>query len=76
MAHGRPVKPLPAWDCQIHLRLRVGVDDDLITFLSRMPSRRRASAIKAALRAGGMPATAGESFLDEDLASVIDDFLK
>jgi len=76
VTHGRPVKPLPAWDCQIHLRLRVGEDDDLITFLSRMPPRRRASALKAALRAGGMPAAADESFLDEELDSVIDDFLK
>lgn len=76
MAHGRPATPLPAWDCQIHLRLRVGDDDDLITFLSNLPPRRRASALKAALRAGGMPAAADESFLDEDLAAALNDFLK
>jgi hypothetical protein len=54
----------------------VGEDDDLITFLSSLPPRRRASALKAALRAGGMPAAADESFLDEDLAATLNDFLK
>ena len=48
MKHGRPVSPLLAVECHIHLRLRVGEDDDLIAFLNTLPARRRASTIKSA----------------------------
>jgi hypothetical protein len=40
------------------MRLHPGVDDDLITFFAQIPARRRAQAVKAALRAGGMAAYA------------------
>ena len=49
MARGRPASTTPAWECHIHLRLRVGEDDDLIAFLSSLPPRRRAQALKLAL---------------------------
>jgi hypothetical protein len=77
MTRGRPAATAPIWDCQIHLRLRVGEDDDLIAFLSHLPPRRRATAIKAALRTGGMgygPAEVQDS--DDELLAAIDDFLK
>jgi hypothetical protein len=76
MTRGRPVSAVPTWQCHLHLRLRVGEDDDLIAFLSNLPPRRRTTALKAALRAGGMPAAADESLLDEDLSGLLDDFLK
>ena len=76
MARGRPVSAVPTWECHVHLRLRVGEDDDLIAFLRNLPPRRRTTALKAALRAGRLPATKDESFLDDDMASALDDFLK
>ncbi len=78
MARGRPASTNPAWECHIHLRLRAGEDDDLIAFLSNLPSRRRALALKAALRSGGMQ-SAGQSVdesLDDELLDAVDDFLK
>ena len=77
MMRGRPVATLPAWECQIHLRLRVGEDDDLIAFLSNLPPRKRATALKAALRAGGMRTAAiVDENLDDELAAAADEFLK
>lgn len=77
MARGRPALEGQTWDCQVHLRLRVGVDDDLISFLSLIPVRQRASAIKSALRNGKMclsPARVDNP--DDELFSALDDFLK
>lgn len=77
MARGRPAATSPAWECHIHLRLRVGEDDDLIAFLCQLPPRRRAVALKAALRTGGVtlnPVVDGVS--DDELLASIGDFLK
>jgi hypothetical protein len=77
MARGRPALEGQTWDCQVHLRLRVGEDDDLIAFLGKIPARRRTSAIKAALRSGGMVLNqADDSNSDDELLSALDDFLK
>ena len=51
---GRPRLALPSVYFHLSLRLRPGEDDDLIEFLSQVPLRRRASALKTALRAGGL----------------------
>jgi hypothetical protein len=77
MMRGRPASTAPAWECHIHLRLRAGEDDDLIAFLSNLPPRRRALALKVALRSGGMQTgqTRNDS-LDDELAAAADDFLK
>jgi hypothetical protein len=48
MMRGRPVSTVPTWECHVHLRLRVGEDDDLIAFLSKLPPRKRTTALKAA----------------------------
>lgn len=77
MTRGRPISAVPTWDCQIHLRLRVGEEDDLIAFLRNLPPRRRAAALKAALRTGGMglgPLEADNS--EDELLATLDDFLK
>ncbi len=77
MARGRPAFEGQTWDCQVHLRLRVGEDDDLIAFLGQIPPRRRASAIKAALRSGGMSLNQVDVDIpDDELLSALDDFLK
>ena len=77
MKHGRPISTAPAVECHIHLRLRVGEDDDLIAFLNTLPARRRASTIKSALRNGGMGfGLTNDDSSDDDLISAIDDFLK
>jgi hypothetical protein len=77
MARGRPSLGGQTWDCQVHLRLRVGEDDDLIAFLGKIPARRRASAIKAALRSGGMSLNqVVDGNAEDELLSALDDFLK
>ena len=77
MARGRPTLEGQTWDCQVHLRLRVGEDDDLIAFLGKIPARRRVSAIKAALRSGGMSLNqVVDNNAEDELLSALDDFLK
>jgi hypothetical protein len=77
MTRGRPVSTVPTWECHVHLRLRVCEDDDLIAFLSRLPPRKRTTAFKAALRAGGMRLGQVDADSSEDeLLATIDDFLK
>jgi hypothetical protein len=77
MGRGRPVSNAQLWEFQVHLRLRAGEDDDLIDFLRQIPARRRASAIKIALRSGGMGSTPlSDSVSDDELFSSFDDFLK
>ncbi len=77
MARGRPVSTAPAWECHLHLRLRVGEDDDLIAYFSNLPSGKRATAIKTALRTGGMSLNlVDDDNSDDELLSALDDFLK
>ena len=77
MARGRPVSTTPVVECHIHLRLRQGEDDDLIQFLAALPNGRRAQALKAALRSGGMQTgPLVVDTVDDELLASIDDFLK
>ncbi len=62
----------PKLDCKVHqirftLSLREGEDDDLIFFFSDIPERRRAAALKTALRAGGVSLKAGSVSITDDL---------
>lgn len=50
----------------IHLRLRPGVDDDLINFFNRAGRMCKARAVKAALRMGGLPGEDGFFVAEED----------
>ena len=48
-----------SWTCHVRqirftLSLREGEDDDLLFFFADIPERRRAAALKTALRAGGV----------------------
>ena len=47
---GRPRLPEQAVVLNLKLRLRPGVDDDLIAFFSQVPLRHSAGADKAAMR--------------------------
>jgi hypothetical protein len=77
MKRGRRKAEHPSLQFLIHLRLREGDDEDLIAFLKSIPNRRRAAAIKSALRAGGMQSAGVEAEEDDEaLAASVDDFLK
>ena len=74
---GRPRNTVQVWEYHIHLRLRVDQDDDLIKFLKNIPPRRRASALKSALRAGGMQSAGpGNDPEDDEFMDSVDAFLK
>jgi hypothetical protein len=52
----------PKLDCRVQqvrftLSLREGEDEDLLSFFAGIPERRRAAAVKVALRAGGVSLT-------------------
>ena len=62
----------PKLDCKVHqirftLSLREGEEDDLIFFFADIPERRRAGALKAALRAGGVSLSNGFTPDSDDL---------
>jgi len=62
----------PKLDCKVHqirftLSLREGEDDDLLFFFTDIPERKRAVALKAALRAGGISLKAESVPITDDL---------
>ena len=71
----RPLKA-PSRYFRLNLRLRPGEDDDLIEFFSLIPLRRRAGALKAALRAGGMSAGMAQTEGVDDDADMAAGFLE
>ncbi len=77
MKLGRPKDANPSIEFLIHLRLRAGEDDDLISFLNSIPRRRRASGVKSALRAGGVQVAIAASLAEDDeLATALESFLR
>ena len=77
MPRGRPASHAALWETHVHLRLRVGEDDDIIAFFENIPPGRRVSALKSALRAGGMQAPhVTNADLENDLIFAATDFLK
>jgi hypothetical protein len=65
---GRPPLACQVFTIHITLNLRDGEDDDLLRFFTNLPPRRRAAALKVALRAGGMAEPVGESAVDDELS--------
>lgn len=77
MKRGRHKAEHPSIPFFIHLRLSEVEDEDLIAFFNTIPKRRLASAIKSALRAGGMQSVGIEDAEDDEaLAASVEDFLK
>ena len=64
----------PAIVVPIILRLRPETDADLLAFFASIPPRRRARAVKVALRQGGIDqaAAAVDPFSDEDVLDMLD----
>jgi len=57
------------------ITLREGEDDDLIRAFQRVPPRKRASYIKAAMRAGGIQVNIDSLPDDSELVASLDNFL-
>ncbi|MBN2147998.1 MAG: hypothetical protein JW726_11445 [Anaerolineales bacterium] len=72
---GRPPREGKTVSVAIHLRLRQGEDDDLITYFASIPQRQRAPALKMALRSGGMSHLAMMASQDDDLDKALDGML-
>ncbi|MBI5648987.1 MAG: hypothetical protein HZC40_00820 [Chloroflexi bacterium] len=77
MSKTQAIRGRPRLACRVRIfrvqfSLREGEEDDLIRFFEAIPARRLSSALKTALRAGGMRAaqTADEDDEDELLDSV------
>jgi hypothetical protein len=69
----RPRLPAPSLLISVKFHLRPGEDDDLIHFFADLPPRQRATALKVALRSGGMARVAAEGLPDD--AAVTDALL-
>ena len=63
---GRPRLPEQAVVLCLKLRLRPGVDDDLIAFFAHLPARYRARAAKAAMRSGNLTAAVSADLPADD----------
>jgi len=73
---GRPRLPVPAVVLNLKLRLRPGVDDDLIAFFGQIPPRHRAGAAKAAMRSGNLATVVSADLpADEVVADALGDLL-
>jgi hypothetical protein len=72
---GRPPLACQVFTIHITLNLREGEDDDLLRFFTNLPPHRRAAALKAALRAGGMAVQAENAAADDELSEAAADLL-
>lgn len=73
---GRPAAEGEMVEIHIHLRLRRGMDDDLIAYFEQISPRRRVLALKLALRGGGMQATRRtEAQSDDKLGDALENLL-
>ncbi len=57
--------PTPTVLVNVKLHLRPDADADLLAFFAGIPAYRRAGAVKAALRAGGLPAAPADQRPDD-----------
>lgn len=72
----RPSLETPSQIYRVTLCLRPGEDDDLITFLDRLPPRGRAGAVIAAMRQGGVTAVCDDLDADEaGLMAALDEMM-
>ncbi len=74
---GRPRRTGEFVEIALHGHLWSGEDDDLLTFFKSIPPRKRWTAVKAALRAGGMQTVKAAELPDDDeLAAAVENFLR
>ena len=66
----RPRLPARSVIVSVKFHLRPDEDADLIRFFASIPLYRRAAAVKAAMRSGGL--TAGEALQQPDDADLLD----
>ncbi len=66
---GRPPLQCQVFAIHFTLNLRAGEDEDLLRFFTAIPPRRRAAALKAALRAGGMTVITADAALEDELSA-------
>jgi len=72
---GRPPLQCQVFTIHITLNLRDGEDNDLLQFFANLPPRRRAAALKAALRTGGMADQVEVAALDDELTEAASNLL-
>lgn len=72
---GRPRRSQRPQVYYVKLCLYPGEDDDLLAFLVAIPPRRRAAAVKAALRSGQLAVVQGELSAEEQMAAALDNLL-
>jgi hypothetical protein len=63
---GRPTLDNPPTVVHVALRLYPGEDDDLLSWIDRLPKRQIAAAVKARLRTGRAPALPAVTGPDDD----------
>ncbi len=73
---GRPRYNQMVVRISIKISLREGEDDDLIDAFRRVPPRKRASFVKAAMRSGGLAVPIDDLPDDEELAESLENFLR
>lgn len=61
---GRPRRVVQPVEIQVKLLCFPGLDDDLIAFFATVPPRRKATAVKAAMRSGQL--VIGTQIIDVD----------
>ena len=74
-AGGRPPLPEQTVVVRVALFLRPGEDDDLIAFFAPVPVRRRAGAVKQALRSGKLQVNLDDLPSDDDIEAQLDSLL-
>ena len=72
---GRPKLECQVMQVRVTLSLRTGEDDDLLMFFTGIPNGRRATALKIALRAGGVSLFDGSPKTNDDLDETIQDLV-
>lgn len=71
---GRPPLTCEVIQIRLTLSLHDDRDKDLILFFKNVPSRKRAMAVKAALRSGGVMVELEQECVEDDMES-FDNFL-
>lgn len=72
---GRPRRTQTPRTFSVKLVLYPGEDDDLIVYLDAAPARKRAAAIKTAMRSGNIDAATLDDLPDDEILDAFEDLL-